>query len=171
MPAAQKTSGKSNYRDIIFEVKDQVATRWREDQVASRLRAKADELVQKIRQGAKLSEDATSLGVKLEAANGFRREEQPNGLPVAVVAAVFRSAKDGAGEAPVAGGSQYVVFHVTDIIDPKVDTASEDVKKLKDSLTRSLSDEEVAEYVTKLQNDLGTSINQAGFAQVTGANQ
>ena len=58
-----------------------------------------------------------------------------------------------------------------DIVDPPVDTASDAVKKLKDSLDRSLTDEQVASYVNKLQNDIGTSINQAAFAQVTGANQ
>ena len=35
---------------------------------------------------------------------------------------------------------------------------------------RSLTDEEMAQYVTKLESDIGTTINQAAFAQVTGAN-
>ena len=29
---------------------------------------------------------------------------------------------------------------------------------------------QVAQYVTKLETDIGTTINQAAFAQVTGAN-
>jgi peptidyl-prolyl cis-trans isomerase D len=36
----------------LDEVKDQVATRWREDQIASRLRTKATEMIQKLDQGA-----------------------------------------------------------------------------------------------------------------------
>ena len=39
------------------------------------------------------------------------------------------------------------------------------------SLDQQLTEEQVAAYVTKLQSDIGTSINQAAFAQVTGANQ
>ncbi len=58
-----------------------------------------------------------------------------------------------------------------DIVDPKVDEGSDAVKKLKESLDRALTDELVAQYVTKLQTDIGTTINQAAFAQVTGANQ
>jgi peptidyl-prolyl cis-trans isomerase D len=51
-----------------------------------------------------------------------------------------------------------------------VDFASEDIKKLRESLQRSMSDEQIAQYVAKLETNIGTTINQAGFAQVTGAN-
>jgi peptidyl-prolyl cis-trans isomerase D len=43
------------------------------------------------------------------------------------------------------------------------------MKKLKDQLVRGLSDEQVAFYVAKLEKNIGTSINEEGFAQVTGA--
>jgi peptidyl-prolyl cis-trans isomerase D len=59
---------------------------------------------------------------------------------------------------------------VTDISVPPLDLASEDMKKLKDTLQRALTDEQVAQYVTKLEADIGTTINQTAFAQVTGAN-
>jgi peptidyl-prolyl cis-trans isomerase D len=59
---------------------------------------------------------------------------------------------------------------VTDISVPPVDLASDDIKKLKETLQRGLTDEQIAQYVTKLEADIGTSINQAAFAQVTGVN-
>ncbi len=59
---------------------------------------------------------------------------------------------------------------MTDVSVPPVDLASDDIKKLKETLQRGLTDEQVGEYVTKLETDIGTSINQAAFAQVTGAN-
>jgi peptidyl-prolyl cis-trans isomerase D len=59
---------------------------------------------------------------------------------------------------------------VTDVTVPPVDVASDDIKKLKESVQRSMTDEQVAQYVTKLESDIGTTINQAAFAQVTGAN-
>ena len=63
-----------------------------------------------------------------------------------------------------------VVFRVTDVSVPPPDLASDEIKKLKESLQRSLADEQIAQYVTKLESEIGTSINQAAFAQVTGAN-
>ena len=81
-----------------------------------------------------------------------------------------RTAKDGVGQTPGAGGSEWIVFRVTDVTVPQVDAASEELKKLKDTLQRGLTDEQVAQYVTKIRSEIGTTINQAAFAQVTGAN-
>ena len=53
---------------------------------------------------------------------------------------------------------------------PPVDLASDEIKKLKETLQRGLTDEQVAQYVTKLESEIGTTINEAAFAQVTGAN-
>ena len=61
-------------------------------------------------------------------------------------------------------------FVFADIAVPPVDLASKEMKELKETLDRGLTDEEVAQYVTKLEKDVGTSINEAAFAQVTGAN-
>ncbi len=154
----------------LDEVRDQVEARWRQDQIAAKLKAKATEMVQKLEQGGKLADEAAAVGAKVETASGFKRDDSPAGVPATVVSAAFRTAKDGVGQT-AAGGGEVVVFRVTDIVDPSVDTASDAVKKLKDSLDRALTDEQVASYVNKLQTDIGTTINQAAFAQVTGANQ
>jgi peptidyl-prolyl cis-trans isomerase D len=154
----------------LDEVKDQVEARWREDQIASRLRTKATDMVQKLDQGGKLADEATAAGLKLETAAGFKRDATPSGVPASVVAAAFRTAKDGAGQTQGAGPSEWIVFRVTDISAPPVDLASDDIKKMKETLLRGLTDEQIAEYVTKLETNIGTSINEAAFAQVTGAN-
>jgi peptidyl-prolyl cis-trans isomerase D len=154
----------------LDEVKDQVATRWREDQIASRLRTKASEMIQKLDQGATLADEAAAAGLKVETAAAFRRDASLPGLPASVIATAFRTAKDGVGQGPGAGAGESIVFRVTDISVPPLDPASDDVKKLKETLVRSLSDEEIAQYVAKLELQIGTTINQTAFAQVTGAN-
>jgi peptidyl-prolyl cis-trans isomerase D len=153
----------------LDEVKDQVEARWREDQVAGRLRAKATELVQKLGQAGNLADQAASLGVKAETATGLKRDGTVPGLPSAVIAAAFKTAKDGVGQAAGDGDSEWVVFRVTDITVPPVDFASDETKKLKDALQRALGDEQLAAYVTKLEKDIGTKINEEAFAQATGA--
>ncbi len=155
----------------LDEVRDQVEARWHDDQVANRLRAKAADMVQKLEQGGKFADEAAGIGVKVETATGFKRDGSPSGVPSSAVAAAFRTGKDGVGQSSATGGSEWIVFRVTDIVDPPVDFASDAIKRLKDQLGRSLSDEQVAEYVTKLETDIGTTINQAAFAQATGANQ
>jgi peptidyl-prolyl cis-trans isomerase D len=155
----------------LDEVKDQVETRWRDDQITSRLKAKATEMAQKLEQGGKLADEAASSGLKVESAAGFRRDAALPGLPAGAVAAAFRTAKDGVGQTAGASSGEWIVFRVTDVSVPPVDLASEDIKKLKETLQRGLTDEQVGQYVTRLESDIGTSINQAAFAQVTGANQ
>jgi peptidyl-prolyl cis-trans isomerase D len=154
----------------LDEVKDQVEARWRDDQIASRLKTKATEIVQKLDQGGKLADEAAAAGLKVETASSFRRDASLPGVPAGAITAAFRTAKDGVGQTAVAGASEWIVFRVTDVSVPPVDMASDDIKKLKETLQRGLTDEQLAQYVTKLESDIGTSINQAAFAQVTGAN-
>jgi peptidyl-prolyl cis-trans isomerase D len=154
----------------LDEVKDQVEARWRDDQISTRLRAKATEMVGKLEHGGTLAEEATAAGSKVETAAAFRRDASLPGVPSALITAAFRTPKDGVGQTPGAGGSEWIVFRVTDISVPPVDAASDELKKLKETLQRGLTDEQLAQYVTKLESEIGTSINQAAFAQVTGAN-
>lgn len=154
----------------LDEVRSQVEAKWREDQISSRLRAKATEMVKKLEAGGTLAEQAAAIGSKVETATGFRRDASVPGVPSAVITAAFRTPKDGVGQTAGAGGSEWIVFRVTDVTVPPVDMASDDIKKLKDTLLRGLTDEQVAQFITKIETEIGTSINQAAFAQVTGAN-
>src|SRR5882757_3770200 len=118
----------------LEEVKDQVEARWRSDQIITQLRAKAAEMVQKLGQNGKLAEEATAIGSKVETGTGFRRDASPPGVPSSVITAAFRTAKDGVGQTPGAGGSEWVVFRVTDITVPPVDLSADDMKRLKETL-------------------------------------
>ena len=154
----------------LDEVKDQVEAKWHDDQIKSRLRTKATEMVQKLDQGGKLADEAAAAGLKLDTASGLKREGSVPGVPAGVIAAAFRTAKDGVGQTPDPSANAWLVFRVTDVSVPPVDPASEETKKLKDTVLRSATDEELAQYITKLESDIGTNVNQAAFAQVTGAN-
>jgi peptidyl-prolyl cis-trans isomerase D len=154
----------------LDEVKEQVEAKWRDDQITSRLRAKANDLVQKLEQGGKLADEAAQSGLTVQNASGLKREGSVPGLPATVISAAFRTAKDGVGQAADAGANAWIVFRVTDVTVPPVDLASDDMKKLKENLHRGLTDEQIAEYITKLESEIGTNINQTAFAQVTGAN-
>ncbi len=154
----------------LDEVRAQVEAKWREDQISNRLRTKATEMVQKIEQGSSLATEAAAVGAKVETATGFRRDASLTGVPSNAISAAFRTPKDGVGQTPGAGNSEWIVFRVTDVTVPQVDANSEEMKKLKETLLRGLSDEQLAQYVAKIESVIGTSINQAAFAQVTGAN-
>ena len=153
----------------LDEVKDQVEARWRDEQVSTRLRAKSAEIVEKLNKGAKFDAEAASAGLKVETATLFKRDADPKGTPERLVAAAFRTPKDSVGQVEGNGASEWIVFKVTDVVVPPVDMASEDVKKLKDNLQRAEMEEQIAAYVTKLETQIGVTINQNAFAVATGA--
>jgi len=154
----------------LDEVKDQIEAKWRDEQIMSRLRTKATDMVQKLDQGGTLADATANAGLKTETAAAFKRDGSVPNLPGSVIAAAFRTAKGGSGQVAGSGPDEWIVFRVTDISVPPVDLASDDMKKLKETLQRGLSDEQIGQYVTRLEADIGTSINQNAFAQVTGAN-
>ena len=137
----------------LDEVKDQVEARWRAEQTSSRLRDKANEMVQKINQGGKFTDEATQAALKVETASGFNRSATLPGLNTGVVAAVFSTAKDAAGQTPDVASNGWIVFRVTDVTVPPVNMASDEMKKLKDSVQRAQTDEQIAQYITKLEVD------------------
>jgi peptidyl-prolyl cis-trans isomerase D len=153
----------------LEEVKDQVEARWREDEIANRLRTKATDMAQKLGQGGKLADEAMEVASKVETAANFKREAALPGVPEGLITAAFRTAKDSAGQTPGTGGTEWFVFRVTDVSAPQADLASAEMKNLKDTLQRSLTDEQLTQYIAKLEKDIGTSVNEVAFAQITGA--
>src|SRR5205085_9845643 len=71
----------------LDEVRGQVEAKWREDQISSKLREKATELVGKLERGGTLAEEAAAIGSKVETASNFRRDASPSGVPAGVITA------------------------------------------------------------------------------------
>lgn len=153
----------------LDEVKDQVETRWRDEQISTRLRAKATEIVGKLEKGAALDAEAAATGLKVETAKLFKRDSDAKDIPERLVTAAFRTPKDGVGQTEGSGGSEWIVFKVTDVVVPPVDLASEDVKKLTEGLRRAEMEEQLTAYIAKLETEIGVTINQNAFATATGA--
>jgi peptidyl-prolyl cis-trans isomerase D len=160
---------KPSRERTLDEVRPLVEERWRADQIAAQLKAKANEIVDKVKAGTSLNDVASAAGLNVQTTFGIKRAGNAASMPPAVVSAVFATPKDGAGSAEGASPAEWIVFRVTDVKVPPADPNSEDMKKLKDQLVRGLADEQLALYVAKLEKDIGTSINEEGFAQVTGA--
>ena len=152
----------------LDEVKSQVEDRWREDEVAARLKAKAADLLDKLKGGAALDAVANADGLKVETADKLTRGKAANGIPAKVVASVFHNAKDAFGSAEGNQPSDWIVFRVTEATVPKFDANTADAKRIEDTVKRQESDDIFGQYVASLEDDLGTSVNQAALAQALG---
>ena len=152
----------------LDQVKDQVEARWRDDEIAARLKAKAAEILDKLKAGTPFDAAAAAAGLKVQTADKLTRGKPEAGVSPRVSAAVFRTAKDAFGSAEADQPTEWVVFRVTDITTPKFDAASPDMKRIAELLKKQESDEILEQYLAWLQNDLGTSVNQAALAQALG---
>jgi peptidyl-prolyl cis-trans isomerase D len=57
---------------------------------------------------------------------------------------------------------------VTDVTVPKLEPGSDEAKRIADDLKRALSDDVMGQYIMRVQNDIGVTINQTALRQVIG---
>jgi len=143
----------------LDEVRAQVEARWRDDQVGERLKAKANEIVEKVKGGTSLSDVASANGLNVQTTFGIKRTGNAASMPPAVVNAVFETPKGGVGSAEGKEPAERIVYQVTDTNVPTLFAASAEGKKITDSMRRSMTEDLLAQYVSRLQTDLGATIN------------
>src|SRR5439155_27283644 len=109
---------------------------------------------------------AAAEGLKVETKSALKRGETSSPLSSTTIEAVFRTAKGASASADGEVPGEQVIFQVTDIVVPTLDMASAEAKRIQETLNRSVADDVFNEYVTKLQNDVGVTINQNALRQV-----
>lgn len=155
----------------LDEVKEQAEARWRDDEVTSRLRAKANALLDKVKGGVELAQAATADGLKVETRTGIKRGAPSAPLSERTVEAIFRTAKGAVASADAEQPAEQVVFRVTDVAAPAIDFDSEESKRLRTALNNSMSGDIYGEYLTLLEREIGVTINERALRQVlTGQN-
>jgi peptidyl-prolyl cis-trans isomerase D len=152
----------------LDEVKDQVVEGWRNDEIAKRLQAKADDLVGKLKAGTPFPQVASEAGLKLATASDLQRGKSAGFLPAKAVDAVFRTPKGIPASVEGEKETERFVFRVTEILDPTLDASSPEGKVISDTLRSSYGEDIVTEYIGRLENELGVSVNQPAFNQVIG---
>ena len=176
--ALQLPSGGYLYYDVtgitpsrertLDEVKDQVATRWRDDEIAKRLQTKSDDLLAKLKSGTAFAQVATEAGLKVETAADLQRGKPGGFIPAKVIEAAFRTPKGVPGAAQGNNETERFVFQVTDVTDPAFDANSQQGKAIADVLQNSYTDDVIAEYIARLENQFGVTVNQSALNQVVG---
>jgi peptidyl-prolyl cis-trans isomerase D len=152
----------------LDEVKSQVETQWRDEEVASRLKAKAADILDKLKNGGTLETVAAANGVKVETATGIKRSKPSETISARMIDAIFHTTLDAYASAEGDKPTQWIVFRVTDVKTPGFEANSPNGKALDEMLSRQVSDDVFGQYMAWLESDLGTSVNQAALAQALG---
>ncbi len=152
----------------LDEVKSDVEARWRADEIASRLKAKSAEFLDKLKSGTPFDTLAKDDNLKIETADKLTRGKPTGEVSARAVAVVFHTAKDGFGSAEGNQPGTWQIFRVTEVTIPQFDANAAANKQIEDTVRRQETDDIYAQYVTSLEDELGTTINQAALEQALG---
>jgi len=150
----------------LEEVKDRVEASWRADEIAKRLRDKAAQMLDKLKAGSTLADLAAAEGLKVETIASLKRGAASPPLSASATDKVFVTPKDAAAGAEAEQPGEQIVFRVTDIALPKTDMNSDEAKTIAQSLNRSFSDDVFSQYITKVESEIGVTINRNAVSQV-----
>jgi peptidyl-prolyl cis-trans isomerase D len=152
----------------LEEVKDQVTTRWRDDEIAKRLQAKADDLVGKLKAGTSFAQAASEAGLNMQTAKDLQRGKSGGFIPAKTIEAVFRTPKGTPASAEGEKETERFVFRVTDVVDPPFEAGTPQGQAITTTLQNSYTDDLVGEYIARLENDFGVTVNPSALNQVVG---
>jgi peptidyl-prolyl cis-trans isomerase D len=152
----------------LEEVKDQVTTRWRDDEIAKRLQAKADDLVGKLKAGTSFAQAASEAGLNVQTAKDLQRGKSGGFIPAKTIEAVFRTPKGVPASAEGGKETERFVFRVTDVVDPPFEAGTPQGQAITTTLQNSYTDDLVSEYIARLENDFGVTVNPSALNQVVG---
>jgi peptidyl-prolyl cis-trans isomerase D len=152
----------------LDEVKTEVEQRWHDDQVAARIKTKTADLLSKLKSGNSFDALAKADNVTVQTAKDLKRGPVNNGISAKVIDAVFHTANGAFGSSEGDKPTQWVVFRVSDVKTPPLDPNSADGKKLVQLLQQAVSDDVFTQYLGWLEDNLGTTINQATLSRAVG---
>jgi len=152
----------------LDEVKVEVEQRWREDEIASRLKSKANEILDKLKNGDALAALASANGVRIETAKDLKRGAATGGISARATDAIFHTAKDAYGSSAGDDPAHWIVFRVVEVKTPPLNANSPDSERIAQTVQRGLSADLTGQYVARLEDDLGASVNASALAQASG---
>jgi peptidyl-prolyl cis-trans isomerase D len=150
----------------LDEVKGEVEAAWRNDETQRILSQKATDMVKALQGGGDFAALAGAASLPLQHSNEVKRSAAPGFTPGALVQ-VFNVPTGGTGQA-AAEGSSRMVFHVLDSVVQPYDPDKPDSKQIAEQLKSGLTEDLISEYVRRLQNDYGVSVNSGALQAATG---
>jgi peptidyl-prolyl cis-trans isomerase D len=155
-------------RDKTFdEAKADVEKAWRDDQAGKSLLAKTAELTKKLDAGESLAAIAAAEGkLGIKHANDVRRAGSSS-LAGNVVTQIFNVPVHRAGSVESEDGGRFL-FQVADSVVPVFDAQAPEITNIIGDVKAGLKEDIIAQYLAKLESDIGVKLNAKSFAAATG---
>ncbi len=159
-------------RDRTFEeVRQEVAAQWRQDDMSTRLRAKAREITERVGKGETLAAIAATLGLETQNSPELTRVASLPDYPAAVLTTAFGTPVGGAASADLGGERGRLVFTVLSATVPPFVRTTQEAETIATALSNALSEDLLSQYVASVQARLGVQLNQQNFRNATGGGE
>lgn len=159
-------------RERTFEeVRPVVTSQWRQEEVTTRLQAKAREVIDRLGKGETLEAIAGSFGVPVTASPELTRSTTVPEFPNNVLTVAFGTAVKGSASADLGAQRGRMVFTVQSAtVTPFLRTTTE-AAGVSQQLGLAIGDDLLSQYVAALQTRLGVRINQTTLRNATGGGE
>jgi len=149
------------------EVRDEVRTAWINEETRKAVRAKAEELAEKVKGGAAFEAVAQEVNASVTTTDALKREANPQNLPRTAVSLAFSLDENGVGNVAMGDRTSQAVIQVAEARKAPSMTEQQ-AQTLRDELQRTMGGAFVNQYVAGLQRDYGVQINNQALSTVTG---
>ena len=151
----------------LDEVHDKVVTDWTTAETAKRLKAKADELAKRLKDGTDLATIASELNLEKQTKRGLKREADDADFGREGAAAMFEMGQGGTGIVPSPTGDGQILFKIVEVFEPAGADASTVPEDAQKSFATGMSDDLLDQLVQQLQTEYGATVNQQALARAS----
>ncbi len=149
------------------EAKTDVEKAWRDDQAGKLLLAKTAELTKKLDAGKSLAAIAAAEGkLEVKHASDVRRSGSSS-LALNVATQIFNVPLHRAGSVESEDGGR-ILFQVVDSAVPAFDPKAPELTNIMGDVKAGFDEDILAQYLVKLESDIGVKLNAKAFAAATG---
>jgi len=151
----------------IAEVRDQVLAAWRTEEVRKRLGDIAGRIVERVKKGEDFAAVVKDAGYEATNTPEFKRDDRPENLSPAAVAAAFEGPEGHVAAAPGQGDSR-IVLQVATVTTPAFFGETDEARTIAERTTVAVQNTLVESWLARVQKDVGVYTHQQNVARVIG---
>lgn len=144
----------------LDEVRGKVVEAWRAEETARRLAARANELLEKAKNGETLEAIAAELGASVETSDPLKRGSTSDALSPAAIQNAFAVPQGSYAASTHTNGKDRVLLRVAKTSVPPFEPDGGATRQVVDGVANSISNSLLSAYIGARQEHFGVSINE-----------
>jgi len=155
----------------LEEARADAVAAWQAEEISVRIGARAEALLERLKEGARLAAIASDIGGTVKTATDVKRSGEAKGLSANAVAQAFAGPEGHLANAEADDGPERFILRVDAVSAPAFFAESQDAEFITTQLGQALQNDILQAYSGHLLNQRKTTVNSAVYRQLTGQTQ